>query len=198
MDGTYTDLQPVIGLNVDCDKCPKLVVSRKLYPHGKPTWGYGNEKSPFIFIGEAPGKNGCGRTGIPFNGDRSGDLFQECLQVIGMTLNDVYTTNIVKCCPENNRTPTPEEMDACSDWLKAEFTHLTGRLVIPLGAAALYYFAPNRRISEAVGSVIISKPHIIIPFFHPAYALRTGASESYKQGFKTLLAVAETAKHLTW
>src|SRR3990167_5422419 len=80
-----------------CEKCPKLVYSRKLYPYGKPTFGFGNRNSPLFFIGEAPGKYGCGTTGIPFTKDRSGEYFRKVLHdELGLTHGDIWITNVVK------------------------------------------------------------------------------------------------------
>ncbi|GAI86895.1 unnamed protein product, partial [marine sediment metagenome] len=73
--------------------------SRKKCHWGKPTYGYGDIDSPTVFVGEAPGRDGCGYTGIPFTRDRSGKLYNWILNYLGVTLEDTYTTNIVKCWP---------------------------------------------------------------------------------------------------
>ena len=80
-----------------CEQCSNLVKSRKQSHWGKATYGYGNIESPTMFIGEAPGRNGCAYTGIPFTRDPSGKLYNWVLEYLGLHLEDVYTTNIVKC-----------------------------------------------------------------------------------------------------
>lgn len=182
---------PVVGPNSNCVLCPELVQSRQTYPYGLPTWGYGDKNSRVIFVGEAPGKFGCGRTGIAFDGDRSGDLFQDCLVSIGSSLESVYTTNIVKCCPPGNRTPTNEERTHCQSWFTTELSEVKAGLIVPLGATALNFFSPERKILASIGTAFGWRDRIIIPYAHPAYALRLGEIEEYKRGFKIIM---ETVK----
>jgi uracil-DNA glycosylase family 4 len=127
-----------------CEKCPDLCESRALYSYGKPTFGYGNINSPIMFVGEAPGKWGCGVTGIPFTGDRSGDYFQKMLKDgLNLQLKSVYTTNAVKCCPKDNRTPTPVERSNCVKWLMAEMIYVQPFLIVTLGMSATKIFMPE-------------------------------------------------------
>jgi uracil-DNA glycosylase family 4 len=127
-----------------CEKCPDLVESRQLYAYGKPTFGYGNINSPILFIGEAPGKWGCGVTGIPFTGDRSGDYFQKMLHDgLSIKLSSVYTTNIVKCCPKDNRTPTDVERNNCLQFLMTELKYVQPFLIVTLGMSATKVFFPD-------------------------------------------------------
>jgi len=182
-------MKAVLGLNAKCAKCPELVKSRKLYPWGKPVWGFGSKKSPVVFIGEAPGKNGCGSTGIPFYGDRSGDLFQACLAESGILMKSVYTTNIIKCCPKDNRTPTAVEVSNCRKWLDMELAKVAPQIIITLGGMALNFFAPERKLMTSVGTAFAWCDYIVVPYYHPAYALRIGASAQYKKDFKILLEI---------
>jgi len=170
-------------LNTKCEKCPDLVHSRKLYPFGKPTWGYGKSPCEIIFIGEAPGKWGCGVTGIPFTKDRSGQFFQECLAACGLTKEDVYVTNIVKCCPENNRTPYPTEVTNCEKYLTQEIEEVNPTYIIPLGAPATHFFIAGG-MKILVAGVYEWEERIILPLYHPAYALRMGGMKEYKEDFK--------------
>ena len=181
--------KPCIGPNVDCTACPGLVRSRVIYDYKKPTWGYGSKISQLIFIGEAPGRNGCGRTGIPFNGDPSGDYYQECLAAAGLTLDDVYTTNAVKCCPPANRTPTLVERVECSQrWLEKELAEVEGKIIVPLGRTALESFITfPTSMSSIVGTAFKFEKYIVVPYYHPAYALRLGKPAWYKEGLKRII-----------
>jgi len=172
--------------NIKCERCPDLVYSRKLYPWGKSTYGFGKSPCDIMFVGEAPGKAGCGTTGIAFTGDRSGKFFQECLQECGLSKEDVYTTNIVKCCPENNRTPTATEIANCVKYLIQEIERVNPKYIISLGAPATNFFIAGKM------STLINKPfrwgeRVIVPLYHPAYALRMGTKVVYKNRFKHLL-----------
>lgn len=124
-------------LNENCSKCPELARSRK-----RITWGYGNIKSPVVFIGEAPGYLGCDVTGIPFRGDKSGDLYEKMLASIDLTTELVYTTNAVKCCPPGNRTPTDEEVMNCRYYLFEELKFIEPELIVPMGKTAIKTFDP--------------------------------------------------------
>jgi len=165
-----------------CCKCPQLVYSRRLYPYGKPTFGYGNLNSPIVFIGEAPGKNGCGTTGIPFTRDKSGRFYNRCLNLLNLKLEDIYTTNIVKCCPLNNRKPTIEEVKNCYPFLYREIQIIKPALIVALGRTAEW----------AIKNL---KPKIKIPhrfLYHPAYILRIGGSiEEYTRKMEKLIKEAK-------
>ena len=127
-----------------CEKCPDLVESRQMYAYGKPTFGFGNINSPIMFIGEAPGKWGCGVTGIPFTGDRSGDYFHKILKEgLGLEMTQVYTTNIVKYCPKDNRTPTDVERNNCLQYLMTEIAYIQPFVVVTLGMSAAKVFLPE-------------------------------------------------------
>ena len=180
--------------NTKCKKCPDLVHSRKLYPFGKPTWGYGKSPCKIMFVGEAPGKAGCGTTGIAFTGDRSGRFFQECLKECELTKEDVYVTNICKCCPENNRAPYPTEIANCEKYLIWEIEKVNPTYIIPLGAPATHFFVDGK-MAILTEDIFKWKDRILMPMYHPAYALRMGAQEHYKKRFrfriKTILKIVE-------
>jgi uracil-DNA glycosylase family 4 len=157
----------------DCKKCPALVYSRCLYAHGKPSFGYGSVNSPIVVVGQCPGQYGCGRTGIPFTADRSGQLYQDTLKSLGLQAENVYTTNVVKCCPENNRTPTPAELNNCSAILLDELHIIDPKVVFALGKLA----------QEKVGQINQKMPFLIIKLYHPAWYLRTGNPQTFTAEF---------------
>lgn len=169
-----------------CEKCPSLVYSRKLYAYGKPTTGCGDIDSKILFVGMIPGMFGCGVTGIPFTLDRSGKLFTHFLNKVGLvhnqtTLNqpkpNVRVTNLVKCCPEDNRTPTQTEINNCEHFLKDEITVQNPRIIVPLGNQAMRFFYPGTNGISAREGVVDERRDLfgkkyIVPQFHPAYICR--------------------------
>ena len=70
--------------------------------------GKGNENADILFVGEAPGKNE-DEQGLPFVG-KAGKNLDEMLEKVGLSMNDVYIANILKCRPPENRGPLPEEI----------------------------------------------------------------------------------------
>jgi len=195
------DLLNTVRISVQaCSMCPDLVVSRQLYPYGKPTFGFGNPNSPIFFIGEAPGKYGCGTTGIPFTRDRSGEYFQRVLrEELGLNFSDIWITNIVKCCPLDNRTPTDEERFNCFPYLALELSIIQPFLVVPLGLSASKVIFPGiekfgevraRDISSRTHQIRGAKiPHYyeIYPVWHPAAVLRSpGLEERYRACFRAM------------
>ena len=123
---------PMYQLNKNCMLCDDLVTSRN-----RITWGYGNIKSPVMFIGEAPGMHGCDITGIPLTLDKSGEYFQSMLKSVGCVKEQVYVTNIVKCCPAGNRTPTIYEITSCNKFLAYEIAKVDPKYIIVMGKPAM-------------------------------------------------------------
>jgi len=192
------------GTVESCEKCPHLVHSRKLYPYGKPTFGFGNPNSPLFFIGEAPGKYGCGTTGIPFTKDRSGEYFRRVLRdELGLTHGDIWITNVVKCCPEDNRTPHVEESENCYPYLVEELNIVQPFVIVTLGfSAARALFPRIERFGEVYakdisvddrtphGSVKISHFCKVFPLWHPAFIVRDMTrDEKYRSHFRRIEAV---------
>lgn len=139
--------------------------------------GFGNPKSPIVFIGEAPGKNE-DLEGVPFIG-RAGKFLSEMLETIKMSREKVYITNIVKYRPPNNRDPLPKEKDDCREWLIEELNFIKPKLIVFLGRHSMNDFFPELKISEVHGKLIKQKfPNLktenFLALYHPAVALYNG------------------------
>ena len=80
--------------------------------------GKGNENAEILFVGEAPGKNE-DEQGLPFVG-KAGKNLDELLSKVGLSVNDIYIANILKCRPPNNRDPSADEVAACETYLKLQ------------------------------------------------------------------------------
>jgi uracil-DNA glycosylase family 4 len=168
-----------------CVKCPDLARSRKLYAYGKPTFGYGNPDSPIVFVGQCPGMFGCGVTGMPFTKDKSGLIYQDGLEKAGLSYSEVYTSNLVLCCPENNRMPTDKEISLCLNFLARELRIIQPRTVVSLGAIAESGIAKL----QAFQGIDLKFWHFHVK--HPAYYLRTGNVQAY---FSEFCKVVEKAR----
>ena len=137
----------------------------------KAVMGRGNLKSQVLFIAEAPGQNE-DRDGIPFTG-RSGELLDRLLAEAGMSRGEIYLTNIVKCHPERNRDPKPEEQEACMPYLKYETWLLRPRIIACLGRiAAQRIIRPDYRITREHGTFIYRKNTWLTAVYHPSALLR--------------------------
>lgn len=133
--------------------------------------GRGSLRSPVLFIAEGPGRNE-DRDGIPFTG-QSGQVFDRLLGEIGMTREDVYITNIVKCHPPGNRDPKPEEQEACIPYLKYETLLLRPKMIVCLGrVAAQRIIRPDFRITREHGSFLLRKGVWLTAVYHPSAILR--------------------------
>lgn len=182
-----------------CNSCPALVESRAKYPYGKPTFGYGNPNSKIVFIAEAPGKYGCGRTGKPFFGDRSGSLYMEALKYIGLDYEKVYTTNVVKCCPLNNRTPVKKEIEQCRRWLTSELEVIKPKMIVALGRIAANWFGIRESINTAQYKEYLWEDIKLFVLYHPAYIIRFNiikekVTNHYKNQFKKIKRILDGIK----
>lgn len=141
-------------------------------------FGDGNAEAEVVFIGEAPGKKE-DEGGRPFIG-AAGKFLSEMLENIGMKRDDIYITNIVKYRPPDNRDPTPEEKEACNEWLINELKIIDPKLIVFLGRHSMTRFFPNEKISDIHGKLLIkniqdlNKKQAFLPLYHPAAALYNG------------------------
>lgn len=159
---TYDELKNFVD---HCGRCP-LARTRN-----RAVMGRGNLRSPVLFIAEGPGRNE-DRDGIPFTG-QSGQVFDRLLREIGMTREDVYITNIVKCHPPGNRDPKPEEQEACIPYLKYETLLLRTKMIVCLGrVAAQRIIRPDFRITREHGSFLLRKGVWLTAVYHPSAILR--------------------------
>ncbi|HTE48339.1 MAG TPA: uracil-DNA glycosylase [Candidatus Paceibacterota bacterium] len=140
--------------------------------------GDGSSEADIVFIGEAPGKKE-DELGRPFVG-AAGKFLDEMLELINITRENIYITNIVKYRPPNNRDPLPEEKSQCQEWLLSELKIIRPKLIIFLGRHAMNNFFPSLTISEAHGKLLIKSfkdiaTKYFFPLYHPAAALYDGS-----------------------
>jgi len=172
----------------NCRKCSELYRSRlQAVP------GTGNPKAKIMFIGLAPGRNGADKTGIPFTRDKTGRLLRKMIQMIALSAEDVYLTNVVKCNPKDskgrNRKPTREEIQNCRFFLQTEMELVNPGIVVTLGVQATEVVMLKKVDSmKSYNSVVIEKEQRrIVPLFHPGYVIRgVYRNECYKRDFLRL------------
>jgi DNA polymerase len=137
--------------------------------------GSGPLKPMLLVVGEAPGRSE-DEGGEPFIG-RSGQLlFRLIVEEVGITRAECFVTNVVKCRPPNNRTPTRHELDTCQPWFRAQLDDVQPRVVLALGnTAARSIFGYERGIGQTHGVVTQLESGPGLATYHPAAALRGGA-----------------------
>ena len=151
-----------------CVKC-ELHFSRKNAVPGE-----GNIKADIMFIGEGPGfhENEQGR---PFVG-AAGKFLEELLAKIGLTREQVFITNVVKCRPPGNRDPRPEEVETCTNsYLERQILAINPKVVVTLGRYSMGLFIPYAKISDIHGQAMRVKGRLVVPMYHPAAALHQGS-----------------------
>ena len=142
-------------------------------------FGSGNADADLMFVGEAPGKNE-DEQGLPFVG-QAGKLLDRLLGEIGLTRQDVFVANVLKCRPPGNRDPHPAEIEACEEYLTRQVDLIEPRVICTLGnfATKLLRGEPTgitrlhgREEVRTVGNRTV----LLYPIFHPAAALYTPAN----------------------
>ncbi len=141
---------------------------------------YRGSKDPrFVFVGEAPGKAE-DREGRPFVG-RAGRLLDEWIDGLGLDEEDYAITNVVKCRPPDNRTPTTSEEETFGPWLEKELDAFDPEVILPLGTTATEFLLPAAKnrpfLDEVCYTRFDSEFGMIVPLPHPAYGLRQGGME---------------------
>ena len=132
----------------------------------------GNPAGRVMIIGEAPGEEEDAQ-GRPFVG-RAGQLLTKIIEAMGLTRDEVFIGNIVKCRPPENRKPLPDEMSACLPYLRAQIEQLKPKLIVALGATAVQGLLQIETvgITKLRGQWMSYQGIDLMPTFHPAYLLR--------------------------
>lgn len=157
-------LADIARLVRECTDCPLHQGRTQAVP------GEGPDAAELLFIGEGPGVQE-DRQGRPFVGPAGGFL-EELLQSIGMTRDQVYIANMVKCRPPNNRDPAPGEIAACAKYLERQIELINPRLIVTLGRFSTGRFLPGQAISRVRGRLRTVNGQRIYPIMHPAAGLR--------------------------
>jgi len=151
-----------------CTRCKLCTLGRK-----QVVFGVGNPNADLMFVGEAPGADE-DQKGEPFVG-RAGQLLTKIIEAIGMTRDDVYIANVIKCRPPGNRNPEPDEVATCEPFLFQQIDLIKPRIIVALGTHAAHaLLKTDAPISRMRGQVHNFRGGIkLIPTFHPAFLLRS-------------------------
>ena len=166
-------------LKAHAEKCKQCELSTE---RTNVVFNSGNINAELMLIGEGPGQQE-DEEGVPFIG-RAGKLLTKILESVDIHRDDIYIANTVKCRPPNNRTPLPDEMTACQDYLIRQIQLVQPKIICLLGAAAVKaILGPTNTISKIRGQWItipvnyMSDDLYIMPMFHPSYLLRNSSKE---------------------
>ncbi|TWT47775.1 uracil-DNA glycosylase [Botrimarina hoheduenensis] len=154
-----------------CTACNELVSSRT-----QTVFGVGNPRARLCLMGEAPGADE-DRLGEPFVG-RAGQLLNKMLEACGLSRDEVYILNVLKCRPPDNRNPTPDEARACAGFLGRQLDLIAPEFIGCLGAvAAQSYLATTTPIGRLRGTVHEHQGRKVVCTYHPAYLLRNPSAK---------------------
>jgi len=168
--GGLQNLEDVRQQTFDCRRCP-LWPSRRTI-----VFGEGDPNADLLFVGEGPGEEE-DRQGRPFVG-RAGQLLTNIIKAMGFQRENVYIANIVKCRPPGNRTPKPEEAEACLPYLRAQIRAIRPKVICALGAvAARYLLGTEAPVSALRGRFYSYEGMDVMVTYHPAYLLRNPAAK---------------------
>ncbi|MGI9023780.1 MAG: uracil-DNA glycosylase [Acidimicrobiales bacterium] len=138
-------------------------------------FGVGDSHADLMFVGEGPGAQE-DLQGEPFVG-RSGQLLDRLVQEeMGLTRDNFYIGNVVKCHPPGNRDPRPDEIATCRPWLESQIELIDPAVVVTLGNFATKLLLDTAEgITRVRGRAYPFRRGMLVPTFHPAAALRSGA-----------------------
>ena len=155
----------------DCRRCKLCTLGRSQI-----VFGVGNPKARLMFVGEAPGEEEDKR-GEPFVG-RAGQLLTKIIEAIGLTRDQVYIANVIKCRPPGNRNPEADEVEQCEPFLFRQIDIIQPRVIVPLGKfAAQSLLKTVDPITRLRGRQFDYRGAALIPTFHPAYLLRNPSAK---------------------
>jgi len=187
----HTSLNQLHQHALTCTKCPNLVSSRT-----QVVFGVGNPQANLMFVGEAPGQDE-DHQGEPFVGP-AGKLLTKIIETMGLTRNDVYIANILKCRPDTprrntgNRAPTNEEMATCVPWLHQQIDLIQPNMLVALGKTAVSGLLEREvAITRFRGQWQTYRGIPLMPTFHPAYLLHNQSLTEKRKIWEDMLSVME-------
>ena len=164
---TWPTLDAVRADALACTRCPLAETRTQV------VFGAGDPEAGLMFVGEGPGAEE-DRQGIPFVG-RAGQLLTKLIEGIGLTRDDVYIANVVKCRPPGNRDPQPGEIESCRPFLEAQVAFVAPRVVVTLGNFATKLLLDTKTgITKLRGQEHAYGDAVLVPTLHPAAVLRGG------------------------
>ena len=172
-----------------CRKCENLAASRT-----QTVFGSGNPQADLMFVGEAPGVDE-DRQGEPFVG-RAGELLTKIIHAMGLTRDDIYIANVLKCRPDmepgapGNRPPTAVEMQRCLPYLREQIAIIQPRILVALGKTAMAGLTGRDEAMGAMRGRWFTFENIpLLATYHPSYLLRNGSNAEKRKVWEDMLLV---------
>jgi uracil-DNA glycosylase family 4 len=169
----------------DCRRC------RLCEQRSRVVFGVGNENARLVFVGEGPGADEDAQ-GIPFVG-RAGQLLTQMIENtaakegIPIKRADVYICNVVKCRPPENRTPLPDEMEICGQFLFRQLMAIRPAAICALGStAAKALLATKEGVTRLRGRWHKWRDIPLIVTYHPSYLLRPYNQDAKREAWEDL------------
>jgi len=173
-----------------CQKCELARYRNQVVP------GEGVENADIMFIGEAPGRNE-DQQGRPFVGP-AGKFLDELLDLIDLNRKQVYIANVIKCRPQGNRDPLPQEIITCRPWLERQIELINPQIIVTLGRYSMALFFPQKSIGKIHGTAKKHDDIIYYAMYHPAAALHQGGlRETIKADMLKIPQLLAQAKNIT-
>jgi uracil-DNA glycosylase family 4 len=166
---TLTPLQDLAQSLVNCQRCKLAKLGRS-----QVVFGVGNPHASIMFVGEAPGFNE-DQKGEPFVG-AAGKLLNDLLASAGLSRDQIYIANVIKCRPPNNRDPEPGESVTCTPYLTQQIELVRPRVLLAVGRiAAQWLLQTDTPIGKLRGRVVSygARNTPLVVTYHPAYLLRS-------------------------
>jgi DNA polymerase len=174
-----------------CRQCEHLAASRT-----QTVFGAGNPNAELMFVGEAPGEDE-DRQGAPFVG-RAGELLTRIIGAMGLSREDVYIANVLKCRPDmpngapGNRPPTPQEMQQCLPYLREQIAIICPRVLVALGKTAMAGLTGADEPMGAMRGRWFSFENIpLLATYHPSYLLRNGSNTEKRKVWEDMMIAME-------
>jgi DNA polymerase len=175
-------------ISSDIGDCHRCVLSEG---RSKIVFGVGNPQSALVFVGEGPGADEDAQ-GIPFVG-RAGQLLTQMIEGtarkegIPLKRADVYICNVVKCRPPGNRTPLPDEMQTCGQFLTRQLLAIRPRAICALGGtAAKYLLDRTEGVTRLRGHWYKWNDIAVMVTYHPSYLLRPYNQNAKREAWEDL------------
>jgi len=169
----------------DCKRC-RLCEGRH-----KIVFGCGNQHSPLVFVGEGPGADE-DEQGLPFVG-RAGQLLTQMIENtaakegIPVRRSDIYICNVVKCRPPDNRTPLPDEMEICGQFLARQLMTIKPKAICALGGTAMKALLNTKEgITKLRGKWHKWRDIPVMITYHPSYLLRQYNQQAKREAWEDL------------
>ena len=174
-----------------CRKCEHLAAFRT-----QTVFGIGNPNADLMFVGEAPGFDE-DKQGEPFVG-RAGELLTKIITAMGLTRDDVYIANVLKCRPDmpkgstGNRPPEALEMQRCLPYLREQIAIIQPRILVALGKTAMAGLTGADESMSAMRGRWFNFENIpLLPTYHPSYLLRNDSLSEKRKVWEDMLLVME-------